>query len=277
MSGPRVVPVTVLAWEGPQARAYLVRMARAGLRPERIVVMVRDRVAERLAAVPAATDLAVRYGVRAQDRAHNFHPYRIRRKLPELVAAIVDALEPLVPAAGASIDAMYDGFHYEDHADAVEYVVADSYRSERLRGVLERIAPATVIFTGGGIVPKAVFAIGGLRLVHVHTGLLPFVRGADVLLWSLLARGRPGVSAFVMSPGLDDGDVLATWETEPMHIAVPSGPRPDDDTLYRSVFSFVVVCETLGLEPKAVRAALRPAPRLPRPPRRSAACRQPDR
>ena len=32
---PRTLPLTVLAWEGPQARAYLVRMRRAGLQPER--------------------------------------------------------------------------------------------------------------------------------------------------------------------------------------------------------------------------------------------------
>ena len=57
------------------------------------------------------------------------------------------------------------------------------------------------------------FEIPGIRLIHVHTGFLPQVRGADVLLWSLLVRGRPGVSAFFMTPGLDDGDVLAARET----------------------------------------------------------------
>jgi len=73
----------------------------------------------------------------------------------------------------------------------------------------------------------------------VHTGFLPHVRGADVLLWSLLVRGRPGVSAFTMTPGLDDGDVLAAWETEPLTVDLPAGDRPDDETLYRAVFSFV--------------------------------------
>lgn len=239
MSGARTIPVTVLAWEGPQARAYLVRMARAGLRPERIVVMVRDAVAERLADLPGAVDVARRYGARAQDRSHNHHPYRIRREHPALVRAVTAAVEPLVPGAPAIVDAMFSGFRWEAYADTVDYVICDSYRSPRLHRKLAELAPATVVFTGGGIVPKAVFAIDGLTLVHVHTGLLPHVRGADVLLWSLLVRGRPGVSAFVMSPGLDDGDVLATWETDPLVIDVPAGSRPDDETLYRSVFSFV--------------------------------------
>ena len=117
---------------------------------------------------------------------------------PLLVEAITAAVGPLVADASAMVDAMFSGFRWEAYSDTVEYVICDSYRSPRLHRKLAAIAPATVVFTGGGIVPKSVFAIEGLTLVHVHTGLLPYVRGADVLLWSLLVRGRPGVSAFVM-------------------------------------------------------------------------------
>ncbi len=236
----RVLPITVLAWEGPQARAYLARLARDELRPERIVLMVRDPLGGALRRVPGSdVGVALRVNARAQDRANNFHPYKIRRKLPELVAAIARGLAPLVPDPESLYRAMYDGFRYEQFSDEVVRVGANSYSDPRLLEVLGRIAPATVLFTGGGIVPKSVFQISGLKLVHVHTGLLPFVRGADVLLWSLMVRGRPGVSAFFMTPGLDDGDVLATWETDPLAIAMPAGPRPDDETLYRAVFSFV--------------------------------------
>lgn len=235
----RTLPLTVLAWEGPQARAYLARMARAGLRAERIVLMVRHPVAERLGPAPGLGELALRYGARVQDRRHNFHPHRIRKEHPELVAAIVRDVEPLVPGAGALVDAMYAGFDYDAHADTVVRVAASSYRSPALVAALRDIAPATILFTGGGIVPRAVFDVPGVTLVHVHTGLLPFVRGADVLLWSLLTRGRPGVSAFTMTPGLDDGDVLATWETDPLVVDLAAGERPDDETLYRAVFSFV--------------------------------------
>ena len=147
-------------------------------------------------------------------------------------------MAPFVAEPGALFDEMFGDFRFEHYADEVVRVHADDYRSPALHDALARIAPATVLFTGGGIVPAPVFAIEGLRLVHVHTGLLPFVRGADVLLWSLLVRGRPGVSAFVMTPGLDDGDVLATWETDPLVVDL-AGERPDDETLYRTVFSFV--------------------------------------
>ena len=50
----RVLPITVLAWEGPQARAYLARLARDELRPERIVLMVRDPLGGALRRVPGS-------------------------------------------------------------------------------------------------------------------------------------------------------------------------------------------------------------------------------
>ncbi len=115
----------------------------------------------------------------------------------------------------------------------------DSYRDPRVLTALEASAGEPVIFTGGGILPKQLFEVPGISLVHVHTGLLPFVRGADVLLWSVLVRGRPGVSAFLMAPGLDEGDVLATRELDALHVPLPPGDRPDDDTLYRALFSFI--------------------------------------
>ncbi len=236
----RLLPVTVLAWEGPQARAYLARLAREGLRPERIVLMVRDPLDGKLRGLPGAdSELGLRLAARAQDRAHNYHPIRIRKRTPELVAAIARGIAPLIDEPEQLYRTMFDGFRYEDFSDEVVRVGASSYADPRLQSVLRDIAPATVVFTGGGIVPRAVFDIDGLTIVHVHTGLLPFVRGADVLLWSQLVRGRPGVSAFVMTPGLDDGDVLATWEPEPIAVDLSAMTRPDDDTLYRAVFSFM--------------------------------------
>jgi SAM-dependent methyltransferase len=232
----RELPLTVLAWEGPQARAYLVRMRRAGMRPRRIVRLVRDRFGPRGPVAQNPAVLAV--GARLQDRSHNHHPYRIRRDRPELVGAVATAMATAVPDAAPIIDEMFDGFDYGGYADRVETVGMSGYGDEAVLDALAASAGESVLFTGGGILPPAVFETGA-SLVHVHTGLLPHVRGADVLLWSMLVRGRPGVSAFVMTPGLDDGDVLATREIPELRIDLPGSERPDDDLLYRAVFSFV--------------------------------------
>lgn len=236
----RVLPLTVLAWEGPQARAYLVRLRRAGLRPERIILLVEDPIRARAGWSPGLHNpVFARWAERRQDRTRNFHPYAIRKDHPALVASIGEAMANVVDDPMGYYREMYDDFSYDDHADAVVRVSADSYKDETVVEALREHGTATVLFTGGGIVPAAVFAVPGVRLIHVHTGFLPHVRGADVLLWSLLERGRPGVSAFFMTPGLDDGDVLAARELEPLAVPLPSGERIDDDTLYRAVFSFM--------------------------------------
>src|SRR4051812_32967283 len=211
-------------------------MRRAGLRPDRVMLIVRDPAAEKRGR-PAARPS--RRAERAQDRSHNFHPYVIRKRSPELVAAIGDAMRALVEDPIEFYAEMYDGFSYADYASELVRVGANSYRDPELRFALEKSGAEHVLFTGGGIVPASMFDIPGIRMIHVHTGFLPHVRGADVLLWSLLVRGRIGVSAFVMTPGLDDGDVLAAKELEPIKIALPAGSSGDPDTLYRALFSFI--------------------------------------
>ena len=232
----RTLPLTVLAWEGPQARAYLVRMRRAGLQPERVILMVRDAGAEKRG---KAAGRPSGRAERAQDRSHNFHPYAIRKDSPQLVEAIGAAMAAVVDDPLGFYAEMFDGFEYRDHATHFSRVGANSYRDPAVAAALADGKAETVLFTGGGIVPPAIFEVSGVRLIHVHTGFLPHVRGADVLLWSQLVRGRPGVSAFFMTPGLDDGDVLAAKELAPLKITLPPGTRIDEDTLYRAMFSFI--------------------------------------
>jgi len=233
------IPVTVLAWEGPQARAYLVRMSRAGLRPQRIVLIVRDPWAERRRRPPTRSTWRVHWLARMQDRSHNFHPRTIRKQHPDLVQSISLAMGAFVDDPVAIYADIYDRFSYDAYADDVDRVVANSLKDATLREALRRLVPATVVYTGGGIVPRSVLGLDRLRMIHVHSGLLPDVRGADVLLWSIMTNGRPGVSAFWMVPGLDAGDVLAARELDALRIPVPSAEAIDDQILYRAVYSFI--------------------------------------
>jgi SAM-dependent methyltransferase len=234
----RELPLTLLAWEGPQARAYLVRMRRAGVHPSRIILMVRDTKAEERGKPANLGALTMRRAEKAQDRSHNFHPYAIRQDHPELVVAIASAMSAVVDDPARFYDEMFDGFSYDDFAP-IERVGANNYKDPGLHAALARHSGETVVYTGGGIVPSPIFEIPGMRIIHVHTGFLPHVRGADVLLWSMLVRGRPGVSAFFMSPGLDEGDMLAARELAPLAVTLPPGRHYDDDTLYRALFSFI--------------------------------------
>lgn len=94
------------------------------------------------------------------------------------------------------------------------------YQPERIRRpeALERLrelAPAAMVVVGyGQIIPQAVIDVAPLGIINVHASLLPELRGAGPIQWSI-ARGFPatGVTTMKIDAGLDTGDVLLRAET----------------------------------------------------------------
>ncbi len=71
-----------------------------------------------------------------------------------------------------------------------------------------------VIVGYGQIIPQSIIDIAPLGMVNVHASLLPELRGAAPIQWSI-ARGfeRTGVTTMRIDAGLDTGDILLQWET----------------------------------------------------------------
>lgn len=236
----RVLPLTVLVQEGPQARAYLWELARRGWRVARVLHLVRDR--HRATGRPIGrwlpSGLRLGYARWVGELTELHWPRRIRTRHPQLVHAIGRALATVVPDPRAAIEALTGSFDYGAFADHYDRVLVRDLRDERLVEAFTHNGPSTVLFTGGGIVPKSLLTIPGVRFLHVHPGHLPAVRGADGLLWSVWLRGRPGLSAFFMDAGIDTGDLIEASDESPFRVTLPPGDF-DADTLYRSVFATI--------------------------------------
>jgi methionyl-tRNA formyltransferase len=87
------------------------------------------------------------------------------------------------------------------HADSVEQ--------------LRALAPDAMVVVGyGQIIPQSIIDIAPLGIINVHASLLPELRGAAPIQWSI-ARGyqRTGVTTMRIDAGLDTGDILLRWET----------------------------------------------------------------
>ena len=236
----RKIPLTILAYEGPSVRAYLSRLRHAGLVPQRILRLVLQRhpVTGKPVGRWLPRGLRVEYAQGSQEWACNFWPRRIRAAHPRLVETMTKEIARLCPEAPRVIEEGLGRFAYEEYAGEVERVFVEGLQDPALREACARLAPAVILFTGGGILPDRLLGVPGLRFLHVHPGCLPEVRGADGVLWSTLVRGRPGVSCFSMARGIDVGDVIAAEELPPVHFDLTHQPRPDDRTLYRAIFSF---------------------------------------
>ncbi len=236
----RTLPLTVLAHEGPQVRAYLGRMRQAGWRPERILLMVGKRhpVTRKPIGRWLPRSLRLNYAEKIQVMIQNHWPRHLQKVFPYLVESMARELESLCDGAVSLIAEMLSPVRYEDYGERVERVLVEGLRDPALADALSRPAPSTVLFTGGGILRKNLLGLPNIRFLHVHPGYLPFVRGADGLLWSMLVRGQPGASCFYMESGIDTGEIIAAEDFQPLVFDISGHRRPDDLMLYRALFSF---------------------------------------
>ena len=233
--------LTVLVHEGPMARAYLGVLKAAGYRVERIVLMVgkRDPANGRFVAPWLPTRFRRPMARLVQDLRMNHWPRELLRRHTELCQPWIETLARNWGFEASVYNCLTERANYERYADQVDEVfvdgLADADLEKYLRGLPGRRA---VLFTGGGMVPASLLNIPECRFIHVHPGVLPNVRGADGLLWSVLLRGRPGATAFYMNPGLDTGDIIRTSDLD-----IPPMPKNfailDSATAYRLLYVFV--------------------------------------
>jgi methionyl-tRNA formyltransferase len=94
---------------------------------------------------------------------------------------------------------------------------------------LRALAPDAMVIVGyGQIIPQSIIDIAPLGVINVHASLLPDLRGAAPIQWSIV-RGyeKTGVTTMRIDAGLDTGDIAMKWETpiDPNETAPELSPR----------------------------------------------------
>lgn len=85
---------------------------------------------------------------------------------------------------------------------------------------IKKIPQNLLIYTGGGIVRKPLLNLKK-NILHVHPGILPYIRGSNGLFWSILERNKPGFTCFLMNEGIDTGNIICSQEFEMPRIKIP--------------------------------------------------------
>ena len=215
----RTIPLALLAFRGgcPVTGAYLAYLRQHGMRPALILAV--DYVGEG----PRAQRLRRLLGVRLAARLLRLRRDRAAR-VPACLAATVQQGWPVPLTPGREPD-------YEAAAERVLRLTVDSYADPRLLDAMRGCGVRTFLYCSGGRVPAVLFQ-QDFRILHIHPGVVPFVRGSDGLLWSLLARGRPGASCFYMDAGIDTGRPISTAEFDPPRWP---GLQATPDSLYQAL------------------------------------------
>lgn len=237
----QILQLTALVYEGPMARSYLALLRAAGYRLERVIVMLQKRDAANGGLLPnwLPQPLLRALARRVQDARMNHWPRTLVRQHAALCADWFGALGQTYGFDPVVYQALIGKINYRDYADTVDEVLTDGLSDPALLDTLRSLpARSTLLFTGGGMVPAGLLSLPNCRFLHVHPGVLPNVRGADGLLWSVLLRGTPGATAFYMSPGLDTGDIV-----HKQNLALPALPASfaalDAATRYRMLYAFL--------------------------------------
>lgn len=185
----------------PTSRTYLTYLAAGGYRVRKIMLV--DFVGRQ----PEIRALAARWGrwiawqrkrrLRRPDRVYSPEFQALCARLQEGLPHQVDHFGP---------------FDFARHAERVDAFAAEDFNDGDLHRRMLREGPGTFLYTNGGRVPPGLLSQTGLRILHIHPGVVPEVKGSDCLFWSLLMRGTPGMSCFYMNAGIDTGDVIHTRE-----------------------------------------------------------------
>lgn len=221
----KTIKLTILAYETPVTYAYLTGMKVAGYQPEKIIDL-------RLVPKRDETQYFVKiFGIKAAAYTFNrIQRLRIRSKINHELSKTLLRNIPIQPDYFSDID-------YRTYTADVQRIYAYGLDDPRLIEAIASQEATTFLYTAGGIMPKTVLDIPGKKFIHIHPGIVPYVKGSDGFFWSLLTRGRPGMSCFYMNSGIDTGEILMTREFECPEFDILSTDR-SYNALYQAILMF---------------------------------------
>ena len=91
-----------------------------------------------------------------------------------------------------------------------------TFKDDEVVEELRRLEPDLIVVVAyGKLLPQCVLDIPPLGCVNMHASILPQLRGAGPVQWSILNHcAETGVTAMYMSAGMDEGDVIDVRRTQ---------------------------------------------------------------
>lgn len=210
----KVINLTVLAVDGPATKAYLEYLRFNGISPYKIIdVRFKTKLKTKSGKFFYIQKL---FGKRFAYSVLNLYKRLFYKEVPygykfnynnyiQLGRLILENSK-ITPNYFSKID-------YSEYSQITDSIIVPDINSINLAKLLEAEKVCrTYLFTGGGILKDTILNIPNSRFIHVHPGIVPLVKGSDGIFWSLVNRGKIGMSAFFMNTGIDTGDIIYTKE-----------------------------------------------------------------
>ncbi len=100
--------------------------------------------------------------------------------------------------------------------NGIEVFQPESLKNNELLPYLESIKPDVIVVVAyGKLLPKYILSHPPLGCVNVHGSLLPKLRGAAPIQWSIINGDKEtGITTMLMNEGMDTGDILLRYPVE---------------------------------------------------------------
>jgi len=234
------IPLTVLFYEGPIARAYLETINSLGLKPQKIIelVAVKDVATKKPVGRFLPKFMRSDYASSIQKTKIHYWPKNLLKTEPEFIDGISTEIQEKLGFSKQCIDNANALKPLSEYSDNIESLLVDDLNDKTLFQYLSQQPESALLFTGGGLVPAELLSMQHLRFLHIHPGFLPNIRGADCTLWSSLLTGHTSATCFYMSPGIDTGDVIYPCWLPRLSIINPLDCI-ERQSIYRAVYGFV--------------------------------------
>lgn len=86
----------------------------------------------------------------------------------------------------------------------------DNINSDAVKSILRDAAPELIAVIGTRKLEEGIFGLAKFGAINMHSGILPYYRGADSEFWALYngEKDKVGVSVHFIENGLDTGDIV---------------------------------------------------------------------
>jgi folate-dependent phosphoribosylglycinamide formyltransferase PurN len=113
----------------------------------------------------------------------------------------------------------FDNFNHKSNLLAltqkfnIPIVKTENFHDERTLILLKESNLDLIVFTGGGLIRKALIQIPRMGIINCHMGILPFYRGMDCTYWAMLEKefDKIGFTTHLMDEGVDTGAIIKRY------------------------------------------------------------------
>ena len=235
------INLIVLLNDSPMGRAYLAILYSLGLRPKKIIQLIHSNNPidnKRFLKYLPSSSFRLNILEKIHHNLNFYWPKQLLKKEEKFVNGILGSLADITRIDYETMLEVIGRSDLKKFCDEILKLEIDNYNDERLVSFFSKNIKIPFLYTGGGILPSSIFEIKSLKIIHIHPGLLPYVRGADGFFWSILTRKKIGLSCFYMNEGLDTGDLIKTIELPVPKFLCKKVNYLDEKTLYRTIYSF---------------------------------------